>query len=228
MSTKESIDTVARNKQHAKILARAWADPDFQQQLMANPKEIFRAEGIEVPDEVKLNVLVDNPEHINLVLSDQPRAARPRTSDGTDDIYALLTVAYNRALTDADFKERLIANPNAALGELGATLPENIKFTVHSETTHEHFFTVPLLPKVRVKLKMRSELMQIGDEDAPASASMLLKSHPDTKPTNVNVNVNVDVNTQAAVNVNGVTNVNVAAAAAAVTVAVAVVVVKVP
>jgi hypothetical protein len=51
-----------------RVIAKAWADDDFRTALMANPREALKAQGIEIPEGVTLNVLEDSETVINLVL----------------------------------------------------------------------------------------------------------------------------------------------------------------
>jgi hypothetical protein len=186
-------------------------DPAYKGRLLESAAEIFQAEGIEIPSGVKLNVVVDTPEHINLVLSDRPQ---PRRGSSGDQFYSLLTVAYNRAQEDPEFKEQLLANPTGTLEAIGAKLPEGTTISVHRETDAQRFFAVPLPPKARVKVEGTDAVGRkvTFTEGGPAAATMLRKdaaavsipnpaTFPREKPTNVNhtVNVNLAITTNAAV-----------------------------
>jgi hypothetical protein len=39
-----------------RVIAKAWADEDFKKALLANPRLALRSQGIEVPEDVTLNV----------------------------------------------------------------------------------------------------------------------------------------------------------------------------
>jgi len=46
-----------------RVIAKAWADEEFKAALMADPKGALRSQGIEVPDDVVLNVF-ENSERV--------------------------------------------------------------------------------------------------------------------------------------------------------------------
>ena len=53
----------------------------------------------------------------------------------------------NRALTDAEYRRRLIADPRAVIGEeVGAALPANVRFKVVEETPETVYLVLPYLP----------------------------------------------------------------------------------
>ena len=50
-------------KKISQVIAKAWADAGFKEQLMADPAGTLQAEGIEMPAGVKVNV-VENTEQV--------------------------------------------------------------------------------------------------------------------------------------------------------------------
>jgi hypothetical protein len=53
----------------AQLIARAWHDPDFKRQLLANPKAAIEQEfGIELPAELEVTAVEDTPAHLHLVV----------------------------------------------------------------------------------------------------------------------------------------------------------------
>ena len=214
------MNTIADSKkQLAKIIAHAWVDPTFKDQLVKSPEQVFRTEGITLPENIKLSVVEDTPAKVNLVLSNK---ARLQTITGAkNDIYTVLAVAYDKALSDAAFKAELIADPTGTIRGLGAELPAGLEIAVHSETDGDRFFALPLPPSARVRVELRESSTFGIEEGGPAPAAMLLKGHPDPTPTNVNVNVNA--NAQVNVTVNAAAVVNAAAAATVTVVAAAIV-----
>jgi hypothetical protein len=208
------MNTAEHNKkQLAKIVAHAWVDPAFKDQLVAHPEDIFRTEGIEIPEDIKLNVVEDTPQRVNLVLSNKPRV---QTSTGADnDLYTVLAIAYDKALADPEFAAKLTADPTGTVRGLGAELPDGLEIIVHRDTDGARFFALPLPPKARVRVEVRGSAGIGIEEGGPAPASMLLKHHPDPKPTNTNVNVNATVQVNAAANVNVAANAVAAVNAAA-------------
>ena len=53
----------------ARLIARAWHDPDFKRQLLANPKAAIEQEfGIELPGDLEVTAVEDTPDHLHLVV----------------------------------------------------------------------------------------------------------------------------------------------------------------
>ncbi|NCR02474.1 MAG: NHLP leader peptide family natural product precursor [Microcystis aeruginosa LG13-03] len=50
------------------IVARAWRDAAFKQQLLSNPKAVLTEAGMSVPEDVELQVVQDTPTLRHLVL----------------------------------------------------------------------------------------------------------------------------------------------------------------
>ena len=58
-----------------RVTAKAWADEDFKAALKADPKKALKAQGIEVPEDVTLNVFENSEKVFNLVLPKPPDLA---------------------------------------------------------------------------------------------------------------------------------------------------------
>lgn len=58
----------ANAKVWSKIVAKAWADPDFKKRLIADPKAIFAAEGLTLPENKEIKILEDTASAVHLVL----------------------------------------------------------------------------------------------------------------------------------------------------------------
>jgi len=53
----------------ARLIARAWHDPHFKRQLLANPKAAIEQEfGIELPGDLEVTAVEDTPAHLHLVV----------------------------------------------------------------------------------------------------------------------------------------------------------------
>ena len=55
-----------------KIVAKAWRDPAFKAELIANPAAALKAEGIDVPDGMAVTVVENTDKHFHLVLPPVP------------------------------------------------------------------------------------------------------------------------------------------------------------
>ena len=55
-----------------RIIAKVWADEAYRTAFLANPKAALRAQGVEVPDEITLNVHENSDTILNIVLPTRP------------------------------------------------------------------------------------------------------------------------------------------------------------
>jgi hypothetical protein len=55
-----------------RVIARAWADDEFKQQLTADPNGVLSAEGVEIPNGVNVKVLEETDSQYYLVLPTRP------------------------------------------------------------------------------------------------------------------------------------------------------------
>lgn len=54
------------------VVARAWRDPAYKQQLLAEPAAVLREAGIEVPAGQQVRVVENTDQVVHLVLPQQP------------------------------------------------------------------------------------------------------------------------------------------------------------
>ncbi len=61
-----------KEKEWAKVIAQAWVDEEFKAKLLADPKAVLKAEGIEIPENIKLNLTEAKEDELNLTLPLKP------------------------------------------------------------------------------------------------------------------------------------------------------------
>ena len=66
------IDRDDFQKAYGKVVARAWADPEFKELLLRDARAALATVGIEYPVDIKVFVRENNPREMNLVLPPQP------------------------------------------------------------------------------------------------------------------------------------------------------------
>lgn len=55
-------------KIYADIVARYYGDPDFKAKVDANPTEVLRAEGLEIPEGTRVQLLFNSENLVHIVL----------------------------------------------------------------------------------------------------------------------------------------------------------------
>lgn len=71
-------DETAFQKAWLKIVAKAWADEEYKEHLLAEPAAVLRAEGVNLPGGVTVRVVEAEPDEVLFVLP------RPSASAGPD------------------------------------------------------------------------------------------------------------------------------------------------
>ncbi len=119
----------------AKIVARAWKDPDFKARLLENGKNGAAELGIKV-GEAQLVVVENTPTVHNLVVCTLC-SCYPRSILGQPPSW-YISKAY---------RARTVREPAAVLQEFGLTLPAGTAIHVHDSNADMRFLVLPLPPQ---------------------------------------------------------------------------------
>ena len=66
---KDKQDNIEKGQEiFADIVARYYGDPDFKARLDANPAQVLREEGMEIPEGVTVKLLFNTDDMLNIVL----------------------------------------------------------------------------------------------------------------------------------------------------------------
>ncbi|GAB1392650.1 hypothetical protein MASR1M60_08130 [Rhodocyclaceae bacterium] len=71
-----------QSKQIQQLIAKCWADEAFKQGLMADPAGTLKAEGIEVPAGVKIQVVENTAQQFTLVIPSKPEELTDEALEG--------------------------------------------------------------------------------------------------------------------------------------------------
>jgi nitrile hydratase subunit alpha len=118
----------------ARVVARAWADPEYKQRLLANGTKACEELGLEVPA-LKLLVVENTPEVHNAIV-------------------CTLCSCYPRMLLgippewykSRNYRSRMVREPRAVLAEFGLELPEHVAIRVHDSTADMRYLVLPMRP----------------------------------------------------------------------------------
>ena len=67
------MDHEANQRNHAKLLAKAWTDPAFKARLLADPNGTVTAMGIKLPPGRKLHIIENTDSDVYMVLPRAPK-----------------------------------------------------------------------------------------------------------------------------------------------------------
>jgi nitrile hydratase len=118
----------------ARLVARAWTDPDFKERLLADGSAAARELGFEV-GALKLMVIANTPGVHNLVVCTLC-SCYPRMLIG-------LPPAWYKS---AAYRSRAVREPRAVLREFGTLIPDDIEVRVHDSTADLRYMILPLRP----------------------------------------------------------------------------------
>jgi nitrile hydratase len=118
----------------ARVVARAWVDPQYKERLLANGTRACEELGLEVPA-LKLLVVENTPEVHNVIV-------------------CTLCSCYPRMLLgippewykSRNYRSRMVREPRAVLAEFGLQLPETVTLRVHDSTADMRYLVLPMRP----------------------------------------------------------------------------------
>src|SRR5271169_4881594 len=120
----------------AKIVARAWVDPDFKKRLLANGRAACEELGISFYDDTGLIVLENTDRVHNLVVCTLC-SCYPRPVLGLPpDWYKL-----------KPYRARAVTEPRAVLAEFGTIIPDDVEVRVSDSTATLRYLVLPMRPE---------------------------------------------------------------------------------
>ena len=161
----QQIDAMdARNPTNgAKVIARAWTDPEFKARLMDNASDASREMGFDI-----------GPMHL---------VAVENTADTHNLIVCTLCSCYPRNLLGLppdwyktrEYRSRAVREPRSVLREFGVDLPETVTCRVHDSTADMRYIVLPARPagtdgldaEALAELVTRDSMIGVGLPKAP-------------------------------------------------------------
>jgi hypothetical protein len=134
-------------QQRDRIMARAWADEDFKQRLLAEPAAVLHEYGLEAPPGRSVKIVENTDQAVHLVLPARTQGADPEPVDRWGRLWAQITA---QARQDEGFKRRLLAQPAAILRErLGQEVPPGLAVNVLEDSDTLVHYVLPARPPLR-------------------------------------------------------------------------------
>ena len=118
----------------AKVVARAWVDPDYRARLFADGNAAAAELGFSITN-TKL-VAVENTRGEHNVVVCTLCSCYPR------DLLGLPPAWYKSRA----YRARIVREPRAVLSEFGTTIPDDVTLRVHDSTADMRFLVVPRRP----------------------------------------------------------------------------------
>ena len=118
----------------ARVVAKAWVDPEYRKRLLANGTAACEELGLEIPA-LKLVVVENTPQVHNAIVCTLC-SCYPRVLLGIPpDWYK------SRA-----YRSRMVREPRAVLAEFGLALEKDVAIRVHDSTADMRYLVLPMRP----------------------------------------------------------------------------------
>jgi nitrile hydratase alpha subunit len=136
ITERQTITERASPEIGARMVARAWTDPDYYALLMRDGKAAAEAAGASMAGAPELGVLENTPQQHHLVV-------------------CTLCSCYPRALLGYPpgwyksfaYRSRAVREPRAVLAEWGTQIPDNVEIRVVDSTADYRWMVLPMRPK---------------------------------------------------------------------------------
>jgi nitrile hydratase alpha subunit len=119
----------------AKVVAKAWTDPDYKSRLLENGTAAVDELGIDMP--ATHLVVVENTETVHNVIVCTLCSCYPRMLLG-------LPPDWYKAHA---YRSRVVREPRAVLKEFGTELPDDVEIRVHDSTADMRYLVLPRRPE---------------------------------------------------------------------------------
>jgi len=130
----EKVDKL-ENADGARIIARAWTDPDFKQRLLEDGNSALAEIGIDAG--VAKMTVVENTEKVQNVIVCTLCSCYPRSILGMPPDWYV----------SKSYRSRVVIEPRKVLKEFGTEIPENVTVRVHDSLADLRYLVIPRRPK---------------------------------------------------------------------------------
>lgn len=120
----------------AKVVAKAWTDPDYRERLLKSGTEAVKELGFGGPQGEHIVVVENSPTVHNVVVCTLC-SCYP---------WPLLGLPPNW-YKDPAYRSRMVREPRALLAEMGLTLTPDVRIRVWDSSAENRYFVLPMRPK---------------------------------------------------------------------------------
>ncbi len=130
----EKIEGISAQTHGARVVARAWREPDFKAALLDNAFAAIKSAGFE-PGYVEITVLENTPDIHNVVVCTLC-SCYPRSLLGRPPAW----------YKSKSYRARVVREPRAVLEEFGTPIDETQELRVHDSTAELRYIVLPMRP----------------------------------------------------------------------------------
>lgn len=118
----------------AKVVARAWVDPEYKKRLLENGTKACEELGLDVPA-LKL-VAVENTPQVHNAIVCTLCSCYPRMLLGIPPEW----------YKSRNYRSRMVREPRAVLAEFGVKISEHVQIRVHDSSADMRYMVLPMRP----------------------------------------------------------------------------------
>lgn len=145
----------------AKVVARAWVDPQFKARLLADAKAAVAELGIDVAHSPELKV-VENTTEVHHMIVCTLCSCYPKVLLGIPPAW----------YKNPEYRSRAVIEPRAVLAEFGTELAPEVEVRVVDSTADLRYMVLPMRPPDTDRLEER-ELAELVNRDAMIGVSVV-------------------------------------------------------
>jgi nitrile hydratase len=120
----------------ARVVARAWVDPEFKARLLSNPRAALRELGYQLPETTPHLAVVENTDEVHHLVVCTLCSCYPRMLLGRPpDWYKSLA-----------YRSRAVVDPRGVMREFGLDLGDNVEVRVLDSTADLRYLVLPQRP----------------------------------------------------------------------------------
>jgi nitrile hydratase len=119
----------------ARVVARAWSDPDFRERLLADGTAACAELGYAGPQGEYIVVLADTPDVHNVIVCTQCSCTAWPVLGLPPDWYK-----------SPEYRARVVREPRRVLSEMGLELPDGVAVRVWDTSAETRYMVLPLRP----------------------------------------------------------------------------------
>ena len=154
----------------ARVVARAWADPDFKKLLLSDPEAALAEMGYRLPSTTPKLDVVENTGDVHHLVVCTLCSCYPRNLLGRPpDWYKSLA-----------YRSRAVADPRGVMREFGLEVPDDVEVRVLDSTADLRYLVLPRRPEGTegmteselAELVTRDSMIGVTEARAPAGAGV--------------------------------------------------------
>ena len=120
----------------ARVVARAWTDPDFKRRLLTNGKAAVAELGLTMPEHHKHLVVLENTPRLQNVICCTLCSCTAFTIIGLPPGW----------YKDFEYRSRIVRQSRTVLREMGLDLPDAVEINVWDTTADTRYMVLPVQP----------------------------------------------------------------------------------